>query len=433
MMTTDQSNDYNATIDFLYRHLPMFEKIGPSAFKKDLTNIQKLCEALGNPQLQVQSIHIAGTNGKGSVSHMLSSILIEAGYKTGLYISPHYKDYRERIRIQGKYISKKFIVAFVERIKPLIEEIRPSFFEITVAMAFEYFAHKKIDIAVIETGLGGRLDSTNIILPALSIITNISMDHQNMLGNTLSAIAGEKAGIMKAGVPCLIGEYQREPARIFTWRANELKIPLRYADRHSKTDRNRTGDQFTFLEKNNPKVKWVIKCKPLGPYQEKNINTVIQAALRLSSLGFLIQKKHILSGIAHLDRHAPLIGRWQVIRTKPLVLLDAAHNIAGITYLCAAIKKLSYQTLHILFGTVRDKEVGPILALLPRDAIYYFVQANLPRAMNAEELATKASDYKLGGKTYHRVKDGYKAALQNAGVGDMVLVTGSIFVVGEVV
>ncbi len=432
MAPTSKSDQYNSTLEYLYLHLPMFEKIGPAAFKKDLNNIRKLCEALGNPQDRYKSIHIAGTNGKGSVSHMLSAILIEAGYKTGLYISPHYKEYTERIRVNGKFISKNFIVAFVEKLKPLIEEIRPSFFEITVAMAFEYFVYKKIDIAVIETGLGGRLDSTNIVTPVLSIITNISMDHQNMLGNTLSEIAGEKAGIMKSGVPCLIGEYQAIPALTFRERAKELSVALKYANRLSTVFRNKIGNRYTVSSYRTIEKPWVLATRPMGLYQEKNIATVVEASKWLADLGVPILQNHIKAGIAQLDRHAPLIGRWQIQSLKPMVLLDAAHNVAGIALLFKEIKKLNYKTLHVIFGTVRDKEVTPVLKLLPKEASYYFVQASLPRAMAVDDLSEKALHLGLQGLICGSPKAGLKLAKKNAGVRDIVLVTGSIFVVAEV-
>jgi dihydrofolate synthase / folylpolyglutamate synthase len=427
------SHSYKDTLEFLYHSLPMFERLGPKAFKKDLTNIIELCSVLGNPQDKFKSIHIAGTNGKGSVSHILSSILIEAGYKTGLYISPHYKDYRERIRVNGNFISKKFIVDFVDRIRPHIDRIKPSFFEITVAMAFEYFAKKKIQIAVIETGLGGRLDSTNIITPLLSIITNISFDHQNMLGNTLVEIAGEKAGIMKPGIPCLLGEYQRPTAQVFISRAAALSIPIYFANKKSTTKRL-SPVAFEYHESGREKQAISIHTNPMGPYQEKNINTAINAIKLLNqSPSFAISISSIKSGLKKLNKNAPLIGRWQILGKKPLILADAAHNLSGIHLLFKAIKELKVNKVHCVFGTVKDKDILPVLAILPKSILYYFVKADLPRAMDDQELLKKATEKGLSGIACGSVQQGYQMAKSLASKNDLVLITGSIFVVGEII
>ncbi|MEP7321668.1 MAG: folylpolyglutamate synthase/dihydrofolate synthase family protein [Saprospiraceae bacterium] len=427
------SLSYPETLEFLYHSLPMFEKLGPKAFKKDLANIIELCSILGNPQEKFRSIHIAGTNGKGSVSHMLSSILIEAGYKTGLYISPHYKDYRERIRINGTFISKKFIVEFVDKIRPHIDQIKPSFFEITVAMAFEYFAKQKVQIAIIETGLGGRLDSTNIITPLLSVITNISFDHQNMLGNTLIEIAGEKAGIIKPGIPCLLGEYQKETARVFIDKAKSLSIPIYFANKKSVTKRL-SPVKFEYHKRGNKKQSLLLATNPMGPYQEKNINTAINAIEILNQISdFSISSSAIKSGLKNISKNAPLIGRWHILGTKPLILADAAHNLSGIRILFDAVKKLNVKKIHCVFGTVRDKDILPVLAILPKSIIYYFVKADLPRAMDENELMNKASEMGLSGKGFGSVKKGYREARSSAGKDDLVLIAGSIFVVGEII
>lgn len=423
---------YKETLDLLYRKLPMFERIGPAAFKKDLSNIGALCEALGHPERRIKSIHIAGTNGKGSVSHMLASILQEAGYKTGLYISPHYKDFRERIRINGKWISKQHIVDFVEKIGPDIDRIKPSFFEISVAMAFNYFFRNRVDLAVVETGLGGRLDSTNILIPELSIITNISLDHQNLLGDTVEKIAFEKAGIIKKGVPCLIGEYQRKTQPVFKRVASSLGAPVRYADRHGKVIKTAAG-HYQYLSKKGPQESLELLTPILGPYQEKNINTTLEAIRLLNETGdWAVSHRHILEGFKNLSENAPLTGRWQWIGGHPRVLADGAHNLAGLQYLFKELVKTEKGQVHCVFGTVRDKALDPVLAILPRHFTYYFVNADLPRAMNSDLLAEKAAMHGLQGSSYGKVSLGLKAAKSAARGNDLVLVTGSIFVVGEV-
>jgi dihydrofolate synthase/folylpolyglutamate synthase len=428
----DKWSDYKATLDFLYHKLPMFERIGPKAFKKDLTNIRRLCAVLGNPQEKFRSIHIAGTNGKGSVSHMLNSVLTEAGYKTGLYISPHYKDYRERIRVNGTFISRQFIIAFVRRIKPHIDVIKPSFFEITVAMAFEYFASKKIDIAVIETGLGGRLDSTNVITPLLSIITNIGYDHQNMLGNTLKEIAGEKAGIIKPSVPVLIGEYQREVYPVFKEKARKTFSQMICASKQGKVMTQATTFRYVYRSKEKKYTKLDMPFH--GSYQEKNINTVICAVQWLQHLGKLDVKQAALErGLKNIDKNSPLTGRWQILDTRPLVIADGAHNIDGIKYVIKQLINYKAKKIHIVFGTVKDKDVIPVLKLMPKEAMYYFVNADLPRAMDDNELLLKASALGLSGIACGTVKKGYQTARFASGKSDMILITGSIFVVGEVV
>lgn len=424
---------YQEMLDFLYRRLPMFERIGPAAFKKDLSNILALSSFLGDPHKQIKSIHIAGTNGKGSVSHLLASILQESGYRTGLYISPHYKDFRERFRINGQFISKQYLIDLVEQLKPAIEEIRPSFFEITVAIAFDFFAKKKVDVAVIETGLGGRLDSTNIITPLLSVITNISFDHQNILGDTLEKIAFEKAGIMKPGIPCLIGEYDKVSYPVFTKRAKELDIPLVCADKLSQTEIIREG-VFRHRDRRKKLPDLLIHSTLHGSYQEKNINTVVNVVRILNrEKWFLIPLNSIQSGFDRLDRNAPLIGRWHWISRNPNVLADAAHNQAGLEALFKEVNKLCAGQLHCVFGTVKDKDIEPVLARLPKSATYYFVAADLPRALPAEVLLEKAQGFNLSGKAYGKVSRGLRAAKKAMKPKDFTLVTGSIFVVAEVI
>lgn len=422
---------YDQTIDFLYSRLPMFERVGPIAFKKDLTNILALCEILGQPQKKFKSIHIAGTNGKGSVSHMLSSVLIEAGYKTGLYISPHYKDYRERIRVNGHYISKKQVVSFVDQIAPHIDAIRPSFFEITVAMAFDHFANQKIDIAVVETGLGGRLDSTNILSPILSIITNISYDHQNMLGNALTDIAFEKAGIIKAGVPVLIGEYQQKVFSVFKNAAVKRNSDLRVASRLGKVMTQATTNRYVYKPLDGKYLK--LDMPYHGAYQTKNILTVIQATQLLHRQGMcIISQSDLKRGLKNVDTHAPLVGRWQSLCDAPKIIADAGHNVDGIRAAINELRMIRARQIHIIFGTVKDKDVLPVLQLLPKSAQYYFVKADIPRAMDDQELYEKALGLGLKGQACGTVKKGFQKAKSLAGINDLILVTGSIFVVAEV-
>lgn len=423
---------YRECLEYLYTKLPMFERQGPSGIKKDLTNTLALCEILGNPHTKFKTIHIAGTNGKGSVSHMLASILQEAGYKTGMYISPHYKDFRERIRINGKYISKKYITDFVDNISTAIDEIKPSFFEITVALTFNYFADRKVDIAVIETGLGGRLDSTNVINPILSIITNISYDHQKILGNTLPEIASEKAGIIKDNTPVLIGEYQPTIFSVFTSKAKEKNAPLRLATKYGKVMTQATTGRYIYRSSDNQYVK--LDMPYHGPYQEKNINTVIQAIQWMNEANDLsISGTKIKLGLKNLDNRVPLLGRFQTLGNKPLVIADGAHNLSGLKLLFKRIKQLAKGDVHVVFGTVKDKDYPSVIRILPREFKYYFVKADLPRALDDDILFSISNSRKLNGEKYGKVRAGFKAAKAQARSNDIVLVTGSIFVVGEVI
>ncbi len=423
---------YFETIQFLYTKLPMFERSGPVAFKKDLTNTLALCQRLGNPQLEFKSIHIAGTNGKGSVCSMLASILMEAGYKTGLYMSPHYKDFGERIRVNGKYINRTYFIEFVQKHQDLIQEIKPSFFEITVALAFKYFADKKVDIAIIETGLGGRLDSTNVITPMMSIITNIGYDHQNLLGNTLPKIAAEKAGIIKEKVPVLIGEFQPDVMSVFERKAKSMNSQLRIASKLGKVMTQVTTSRYVYRTASKKYTKLDMPFH--GIYQERNINTVIQTIDWINELNLIkIGKKALLDGLKHIDRNVPLIGRWQILNTKPWIVAEAAHNLDGIRMLTVKIRNLKSKKLHIVFGTVKDKDITPVLKLLPKDALYYFVKADLPRAMDDRILLEKANLFRLQGAAYGPVKSGLSAAKKNARKNEAIIITGSIFVVGEVI
>lgn len=426
--------NYPETIDYLFTRLPMFSRMGSAAFKKDLTNTIALCEALGDPHHKFKSIHVGGTNGKGSVSHMLAAVLQTAGYKTGLYTSPHLYDFRERIRVNGAMVSEEFVTGFVERIQPLIEEISPSFFEITVAMAFDYFAREGVDIAVIEVGLGGRLDSTNIITPELSVITNIGLDHTNMLGNTLREIAGEKAGIIKKGVPVVIGEKHPETAPVFTEKAAREEAPLYFAEEHYEVKNSSYSiDRLTIdVQDKDTRTEAVYGLDLPGIYQEKNIKTVLQALKVLQHRGWHIDPAHIQTALSEAKTLTGLQGRWEVIYHQPDIVLEVAHNEDGVRQMLRHLERLSFQKLHIVYGMVKDKEAGPVLALLPKEAVYYFTQAHIPRALSAGELAQKAGEYGLQGGTYEDVNTALRAAKAAAAPGDLVLVCGSIFLVAEV-
>ncbi len=426
--------NYQQTIEYLFSRLPMYSRIGAAAFKKDLTNTITLCEHLGDPHQKFKSIHIAGTNGKGSVSHMLAAILQTAGFKTGLYTSPHLKDFRERIKENGNEISEKFIISFTEKIKPLIEEIEPSFFEITVAMAFDYFAEQKVDVAVVEVGLGGRFDSTNIITPELSVITNIGWDHMNILGDSLEKIAYEKAGIIKPGVPVVIGETLPETRSIFDNIAAEKNAPLHLATE----ERNIAGWEWTkheliveVAEQGKTDHKKYHLDLP-GIYQSKNLLTVIEACSVLKDLGYKINEEDARHGLQKAKKITGLHGRWEVIHENPTIILDVGHNEDGIKQIIQQIELTKHHDLHIVIGMVKDKEIDTVLSLLPHSANYYFTQAHIPRALPAETLKEMAGKFNLNGKTVSDVNEAIKEAKSKAHKDDLVLVCGSVFLVGEV-
>lgn len=403
---------YHETLSYLLEQLPMFQRVGAAAYRSDLTNIIQLCDLLGNPERDLKCIHVAGTNGKGSVTHIIASIFQEQGYKVGVFVSPHYKDYRERIKINGKFVSKKFVTAFVEQHQKQFKKIDASFFEITTAMAFEYFKEKKVDFAVIETGMGGRLDSTNIITPLLSVITNISYDHLQFLGNTLEKIAGEKAGIIKKNIPVVIGETQKETKPVFVVKAKEMKSEIFFADKKI------TSRKF--------------KTDLKGIYQHKNIPTALMAIDALKKSGVKVSDSAITKGLKHVAKNTSFIGRWMVVGEKPLIVFDSAHNEGGIRELKYEIENTKYETLHFVFGTVADKDISKVLSLLPKQAKYYFCKADIPRGLNAHELKQQANNFKLKGDVYSSVKQAFKTAKRNASKKDLVLVAGSVFVVAEV-
>lgn len=427
--------NYSQTVDYLYSRLPMFTRVGASAFKKDLDNTIALCNALDNPQNKYKTIHIGGTNGKGSTSHMLAAILQKAGYKTGLYTSPHLKDFRERIRVNGKMISKGFVTNFVKTQKELIGKIEPSFFEVTVGMAFSYFEQEKVDVAVIEVGLGGRLDSTNIIQPDLSVITNISLDHTNMLGNTLGEIAFEKAGIIKLKTPAIIGEHHPETDPIFIKKAKAQKAALAFAEDELKTanvSKKSATLKVDILQQDQCLLKG-LHLDLTGTYQLKNILTVIKAVLELRKVGYQIPNEAIYQALKNVKKLTGLQGRWQTLSKNPLVICDTGHNKAGIAEVIQNINQTPHQNLHLVIGMVKDKDISAVLALLPKNAVYYFCQPQLERALPANELAEQAASYQLKGKKFDTVEKALAAAKSKASDKDLIFVGGSTFVVAEII
>jgi dihydrofolate synthase / folylpolyglutamate synthase len=424
---------YQQTLDYLLERLPMFSRIGKAALKPDLTNTIRFCEALGDPHLKFRSVHVAGTNGKGSVSHSLAAITKHFGYKTGLYTSPHLVDFRERIRVDGIPVSEAWVVAFVEKYKDVIEDIQPSFFEITVAMAFACFAEQNVDIAIIETGLGGRLDSTNVISPLLSVITNISYDHKDLLGNTLAEIAAEKAGIIKPGIPVVIGEQNTETERVFFEHSVHKHSTLHYAESLWGMVRVKHDEKYQYYKAiNNAKREMIDLVTDLqGNYQQHNLKTVLTAVELLSYQGFSIDIAGAVKALADIKRHTGLHGRWETLQQSPLIICDVAHNPAGLTEVLNQFIELPVGNKHIIIGFVNDKDLNAALSLFPKDAIYYFTNARIPRALPANELAEAASAIGLTGSTHDSVSLAIEAAKAQMNSRDVLLITGSFFVVGE--
>jgi dihydrofolate synthase/folylpolyglutamate synthase len=434
--------NYNDTIQYLYTQLPMFTRDGASAFKKDLTNTLELCKRLDNPQNHFKSVHIAGTNGKGSTSHMLAAVLQTAGYKTGLYTSPHLKDFRERIRIDGQMISEQTVIDFVALHRTDFDEIAPSFFEMTVALAFDVFANEKVDIAVIEVGLGGRLDSTNIITPLLSVITNIGWDHMNMLGDTLQLIASEKAGIIKPSIPIIVGELQPETAQVFIDKAKQEGSPIQFASEKWEIEKVKgerqkvegyASELLQIEVKNSQLITHNLLLDLTGTYQLKNVKTVLSAVYELRAQGFTITDDHITTALQQVKSLTGLHGRWEVLSTQPLTICDTGHNPDGIQEVIKNIAAVDYQQLHFVIGMVNDKDITKVLAMLPTNAIYYFCKPDIPRGLDAESLKLQAESFGLHGDAYPSVKAALKSAQSNAGNNDLVFVGGSTFVVAEVI
>lgn len=426
---------YQQTIDYLFSRLPMFQRVGAAAYKANLDNTISICKALGNPEKKIKCVHVAGTNGKGSSSHMLAAILQQAGYKTGLYTSPHLIDFRERIKINGKQIPKTDVVKFVENYKTIFEDIEPSFFEWTVGLAFHYFAEQEVDVAIIEVGLGGRLDSTNVIKPQCCLITNIGFDHVNLLGNTLPLIAAEKAGIIKEKIPVVISQTQLEVLSVFNTKAQNLKAPITFADKQYKVLSHVFQDGLLcieLLEKTTNKAQ-LYKLDLTGTYQIKNLQGVLTCINSLKQKGFLIEDENVLYALQHVKKLTGLMGRWQILSEKPLIIADTGHNEAGITEVVKNIERYSYKKLHMIIGVVNDKDVTSILKLLPKNATYYFCKANIPRGLPEKELFDLAKQHDLKGKKFASVALALSEAKKVAKADDLIFIGGSTFTVADAI
>lgn len=405
--------DYQHTLEYLYNSVPMFQQVGSSAYKEGLENTLALDEHFGHPHRNFRTIHVAGTNGKGSCSHTLAAILQEAGYRTGLYTSPHLVDFRERIRVNGQPIPEEYVIRFVEEERSFFEPLSPSFFELTTAMAFRYFADQKVDVAIIEVGLGGRLDCTNIIRPDLCIITNISFDHTQFLGSTLAQIASEKAGIIKQGIPVVIGESTPETRPVFAEKAQVVQAPICFAEDH-------VPEEYSDMD-------YELK----GLYQEKNRRTLLTALPLLKKAGYHLSEQAIRNGFAHVCELTGLMGRWQKLQDAPTLICDTGHNVGGITYIAEQLKQQTYRKLHIVMGMVNDKDIRGVLALLPRDADYYFTKASVKRALPEAELARLANAAGLQGECYPDVPTAVRAAQEKSLPEDFIFVGGSSFIVAD--
>jgi dihydrofolate synthase/folylpolyglutamate synthase len=428
--------NYEETLHWMFKQIPMYQRTGKAAYKVDLEKTHEIDKYFGHPHQAFKTIHVAGTNGKGSVSHIMASVLQCAGYKTGLYTSPHLKDFRERIKINGEMVEKEFVINFIEENKDYFLEIGPSFFEMSVAMAFKYFREQHVDIAVIEVGMGGRLDSTNIITPEVTAITNIGLDHTQFLGNTLEEIAQEKAGTIKKNVPVVIGETNEKTQPVFKDIAARVRTDITFADqeltiRKTKTTKelvseyNVYQDGKVFLEK--------LETDLLGNYQSKNIVTALMIIEKLKDKGYEIQEEHTREGIGNVCKISGFWGRWIVLDKKPWMVCDTAHNREGLTYIMDQLKEISTDHIHFVLGFVNDKNLDNVLDLFPKNGLYYFTKADIPRALDEYDLAKKAGEYDLQGKAYASVKEAIKAARENAKKNDLIYIGGSTFVVSEVI
>ncbi len=417
--------NYQEVLNWMFTQLPVYQREGKSAYKANLDNTYALMKVLNYPYKAFESVHIAGTNGKGSCAHMLASVFQEQGYKTGLYTSPHLKDYRERIKINGKVIPEGFVIDFIQKYRAHFEKIQASFFEMTVGLAFAYFAEQKVDIAIIETGLGGRLDSTNIITPILSVITNIGMDHTQFLGASMQAIATEKAGIIKQNIPVIIGEHQQATDDVFKGVAERKGAPITFAQ--DVVDIQKEGQKYTALVNKGLEQTLSFNLPLLGSYQQQNVCTVVAAALAMQIPPVFIER-----GLEKVLDNTNLQGRWQVLHAQPLCIADTAHNKEGLTYVMKQLKALKYKTLHIVLAVVNDKSLHDILPLFPTDAVYYFSQADIPRAMPVQDLMAAAKGFNMSGEAFASVKEAYNSALQTADNKDVMFVGGSTFTVAEV-
>ncbi len=421
--------DYKETIEYLFNSAPLFQNIGAGAYKEGLYNTKVLDEHFAHPHLSFKTIHVAGTNGKGSCSHTIASVLQEAGYKVGLYTSPHLVDFRERIRVNGKPINEQYVIDFVEHERAFFEPLHPSFFELTTAMAFKFFADEKVDVAVIEVGLGGRLDCTNIITPDVSIITNISFDHVQFLGDTLAKIASEKAGIIKPNIPVVIGETTPETKPVFISKAEEQNAPIIFAEEQDEV----MGE--CLLAKGGfdyqTKTFGLITAELGGLCQTKNTRTIIEALKQLIGKGYRITRQNVADGFASVCKNTGLMGRWQKLSDKPKVICDTGHNVGGIQYIVKQLELQEYDNLRIVMGMVNDKDISTVLSMMPKHAVYYFTQASVKRAMPCRDFKAKAAGYGLEGDAYPTVRQAYEAALHDASQNDLVFVGGSSFIVAD--
>ncbi|MCW3787496.1 bifunctional folylpolyglutamate synthase/dihydrofolate synthase [Plebeiibacterium sediminum] len=427
---------YQEVLEFMFSQLPMYQRSGKAAYKANLDNTLKLDEYFNHPHQKFKTIHVAGTNGKGSVSHSLASVLHTAGYKVGLYTSPHLKDFRERIKINGTCIPEPDVIAFISENQKMIEDVKPSFFEMTVAMAFDYFAKSNVDIAVIEVGLGGRLDSTNIILPECSVITNIGLDHIALLGNTIDLIAREKAGIIKAGVHVVIGEHNDVTKPIFESVAINNNAPIYFASDEFDIPvamRSVDNKQVFQVYKNDQCVYENLQLDLLGIYQKKNLKTILQTIEVLKEKKFAISKDDIFKGLKNVVKNTGLLGRWQILGANPAIICDTGHNEDGVKEIVAQLSNTAFKKLHIIWGMVNDKDINSVLALLPKNAQYYFVKPNIPRGLEAKELKKVAEKYGLSGNDYIDISEAIKKSKKNASSNDLIFIGGSTFVVADVV
>jgi dihydrofolate synthase/folylpolyglutamate synthase len=420
--------DYEQTLEYLFNSAPLFQNIGAGAYKEGLTTTETLDNHFGNPHRLFKTIHVAGTNGKGSCSHTIAAILQAAGYKVGLYTSPHLVDFRERIRVNGTPVSRQYVIDFVEQERNFFEPLHPSFFELTTAMAFKYFAEQKVDMAVIEVGLGGRLDCTNIIRPEVSIITNISFDHIAFLGNTLEKIAGEKAGIIKQSIPVVIGETQPETEPVFRAKAQEVGTDIYFADQ---------SHEILSFENNFSSIDYrtehfgALQAELSGDCQTKNMATILTAIRLLQAQGWNIGTEHVRQGVKNVCETTGLMGRWQILQKSPLIVTDTAHNVGGFQYIAQQLRALKCQRLHIVIGMVNDKDIHTVLSLLPQGATYYFTQASVKRALAAEQLKLQAAEFGLEGETYPTVAQAYQTAVAQLEQEDALYIGGSNFIVAD--
>ncbi|MCH7403759.1 bifunctional folylpolyglutamate synthase/dihydrofolate synthase [Belliella kenyensis] len=423
--------NYTQTLDYLFNALPMFQRVGAAAFKKDLSNTLALCKHLGDPHQRFKSIHVAGTNGKGSSSHALCSVLMQAGYKVGLYTSPHLKSFTERVKINGVEIQEDEVVQFVNENKGFLDELKPSFFEMTVGLAFWYFAKMQVDIAIVEVGMGGRLDSTNVIQPEVCLITNIGYDHMQYLGDTLEAIAGEKAGIIKQNTPVVISQRQAETSHVFNEVARAKKAPIFFAEDYFQID-NISESESGVYRVSQSEDSFVLEMDLKGNYQQKNLSGVLKTLDILRTLGFSFSQSHLQAGLENIVKNTGLKGRWQYLSESPTVLCDTGHNEDGINYILNQLKACSFDKLWMVLGMVNDKDLDKVLSLLPKDANYVFVAAKIPRAMPAATLLELGFQHGLDGIAIDDVNDGLAYAKKNASKDDLIFVGGSTFVVAEI-